>query len=222
MRRRSHCLTKSPATNRCPNVNGAINRSGADLLNLRATVLAEGRRTQGNLTSMNALVRLEQSNDAAAIDYVLRSVFPTDQEARLVERLRKHQRLRLALVAEIDGVIAGHIAFSAVKIAGSMTNATGVGLAPLAIVPELQGRGLGVQLVREGLCACERLGFGFVVVLGAPEYYRRFGFKNANLFNLENEYGAGEAFMALELKSGSITPGLVRYAPEFSELASES
>jgi putative acetyltransferase len=170
---------------------------------------------------MNALVRLEQSNDAAAIDYVLRSAFPTDQEARLVERLRKHQRLRLALVAEIDGVIAGHIAFSAVKIAGSMTNATGVGLAPLAIVPELQGRGLGVQLVREGLCACERLGFGFVVVLGAPEYYRRFGFKNANLFNLENEYGAGEAFMALELKTGSITPGLVRYAPEFSELASE-
>jgi putative acetyltransferase len=169
---------------------------------------------------MNALVRLEQSNDAAAIDYVLRSAFPTDQEARLVER--KHQRLRLALVAEIDGVIAGHIAFSAVKIAGSMTNATGVGLAPLAIVPELQGRGLGVQLVREGLCACERLGFGFVVVLGAPEYYRRFGFKNANLFNLENEYGAGEAFMALELKTGSITPGLVRYAPEFSELASES
>jgi putative acetyltransferase len=70
---------------------------------------------------MNALVRLEQSNDAAAIDYVLRSAFPTDQEARLVERLRKHQRLRLALVAEIDGVIAGHIAFSAVKIAGSMT-----------------------------------------------------------------------------------------------------
>jgi putative acetyltransferase len=170
---------------------------------------------------MNALVRLEQSNDAAAIDDVLRSVFPTDQEARLVERLREHQRLRLALVAEIDGLIAGHIAFSAVQIAGSMTNATGVGLAPLAVVPELQGCGLGVQLVREGLCACERQGFGFVVVLGAPEYYRRFGFKNANLFKLENEYGAGEAFMALELKSGSITPGLIRYAPEFSELARE-
>lgn len=171
---------------------------------------------------MNVLVRLEQSHDAAAIDYVLRSAFSTDQEARLVERLRKHQRLRVSLVAEVGGMIAGHIAFSAVKIAGSMNNATGVGLAPLAIVPELQGRGLGVQLVGEGLCACERLGFGFVVVLGAPEYYRRFGFKNANLFKLENEYSAGEAFMALELKSGSITPGLVRYAPEFSELASES
>ena len=94
-----------------------------------------------SLTSMNALVRLEASNDAAAIDLVLRSAFSSDQEARLVERLRRHQRLRLSLVAEIDGVIAGHIAFSAVKIAGPMTNSTGVGLAPLAIVPELQGRG---------------------------------------------------------------------------------
>ena len=96
---------------------------------------------------MNALVRLEGSNDAAVIDLVLRSAFSSDQEARLVERLRKHQRLRLSLIAEIDGVIAGHIAFSAVKIAGPMTNSTGVGLAPLAIVPELQGRGLGAQLV---------------------------------------------------------------------------
>ena len=70
--------------------------------------------------------------------------------------------------------------------------------------------------------ACGRAGVGFVVVLGAPEYYRRFGFRNAGLFRLENEYGAGDAFMALELKDGSITAGLVRYAPEFSELATQS
>jgi putative acetyltransferase len=167
---------------------------------------------------MNALVRFEQPSDVPAIDHVLRSAFPTDQEARLVNRLRKHQRLRLSLVAGTDGLIAGHIAFSEVSIAASVASSTGVGLAPLAIPPELQRQGLGVQLVGEGLCACERLGAGFVVVLGAPEYYHRFGFRNADLFGLENEYGAGEAFMALELKTGSITPGLVRYAPEFSDL----
>jgi putative acetyltransferase len=55
-----------------------------------------------------------------------------------------------------------------------------------------------------------------------PEYYRPFGFRNAGLFRLENEYGADDAFMALALKKGSITAGLVRYAPEFSELATES
>lgn len=99
---------------------------------------------------MNAIVRLEQSSDAAAIDHVLRSAFPTDQEARLVELLRKHQRLRLSLIAEIDGVIVGHIAFSQVTISGSVANPTGLGLAPLSIVPELQRRGLGAQLVGEG------------------------------------------------------------------------
>lgn len=169
---------------------------------------------------MNALIRPEHSSDVADIDHVLRSAFPTDQEARLVDRLRKHQRLRLSLVAEIDGVIVGHIAFSEVTIAGSVASSAGVGLAPLAIRPELQRRALGSHLINEGLCACTRLGAGFVVVLGAPEYYHRFGFRSANLFGLNNEYGARDAFMALELKTGSITPGLVGYAPEFADLAS--
>jgi putative acetyltransferase len=167
---------------------------------------------------INVLVRLEQSSDAAAIDHVLRSAFPTDREARLVRRLRTHQRLRLSLIAEIDGVIVGHIAFSQVTIAESVANSTGLGLAPLSIVPELQRRGLGAKLVGEGLRACERLGAGFVVVLGEPEYYHRFGFRSAESFGLQNEYGASEAFLALELKTASITPGLVRYASEFSDL----
>ena len=161
---------------------------------------------------MNALIRPEQSSDAAAIDHVLRFAFPTDQEARLVDRLRKHQQLRLSLIAEIDGAIVGHIAFSQVTIAAFVANSTGLGLAPLSISPELQRRRLGAQLIGEGLCACERLGAGFVVVLGAPEYYHLFGFKNAALFGLENEYGAGEAFMALELKTGSITPEFSHFA----------
>jgi putative acetyltransferase len=138
----------------------------------------------------------------------------------MVDRLRKHQRLRSSLVAEVDGVIVGHIAFSEVTIAGSIAKSTGLGLAPLSVVPERQRRGVGAQLVGEGLYACERLGVGFVVVLGAPEYYHRFGFTSADFFGLENEYGAGESFMALELKTGSITPGLIRYASEFSDLPS--
>ena len=169
---------------------------------------------------MNVLVRPEHSSDAAAIDHVLRSSFATDQEARLVDRLRNHQRLRLSLVAEITGVIIGHIAFSEVTIAGSVASSAGVGLAPLAILPELQRRGLGSQLINEGLCACTRQGAGFVVVLGAPEYYHRFGFRSADLFGLKNEYGARDEFMVLELKTGSITPGLIRYASEFSDLPS--
>ena len=171
---------------------------------------------------IDAVIRPGQLDDAAAIGDVLRSAFPTDQEAQLVDRLRRHHRLLISLVAEVDGVLAGHIAFSAVKIKGLTENSAGVGLAPLSVRPELQRRPIAVQLVREGLAACERADVGFVVVLGAPEYYQRFGFKNASLFRLENEYGAGDAFMALELKNGSITAGLVRYAPEFSELETDS
>jgi putative acetyltransferase len=171
---------------------------------------------------VNAVIRLERPDDTTAIRDVLKSAFPTDQEARLVEQLRTNQRLLISLVAEIDGVIGGHIAFSAVKISRAPTNLAGLGLAPVAVRPELQRRGIGAQLVREGLAACEHAGVGFVVVLGAPEYYQRFGFRNAGLFRLENEYGAGDAFMALVLKEGAITAGLVRYAPEFSELATQS
>lgn len=171
---------------------------------------------------IDAVIRPEQLDDASAIGDVLRSAFPTDQEAQLVDRLRRHHRLLISLVAEVDGVITGHIAFSAVEIEGSTKNSAGVGLAPLSVRPELQRRGIGAQLVREGLAACERAGVGFVVILGAPEYYHCFGFRNASLFRLENEFGAGDAFMALELKEGSITAGLVRYAPEFSKLAIES
>jgi putative acetyltransferase len=72
--------------------------------------------------------------------------------------------------------------------------------------------------VREGLASCAQLGCGFVVVLGEPEYYGRFGFARASNYGLDNEYGVDEAFMALELKPGSLPPagGLVRYAPEFA------
>ena len=170
---------------------------------------------------MNPLIRPEQPDDTTAISDVLRPAFPTEQEAQLVERLRRNHRLLISLVAEVDGMVAGHIALSAIKIEGT-TSSAGVGLAPLSVRPELQRRGLGAQLVREGLTACQGAGVGFVVVLGAPEYYQRFGLRNASLFGLENEYGADDAFMALALKQGSITAGLVRYAPEFSELATES
>ena len=171
---------------------------------------------------MNLFIRPEQPEDTTAISEVLKSAFPTDQEAQLLERLRRHHRLLISLVAEVEGVIVGQIAFSEIKIEGTLYNSTGVGLAPLSVRPELQRRGLGAQLIREGLAACEAGGVGFVVVLGAPEYYHRFGFRNADLFKLENEYGAGEAFMALALKEGSITAGLVRYGPEFSELTTEN
>jgi putative acetyltransferase len=164
-------------------------------------------------------IRPEQPTDAAAIQRVLEAAFPTAAEAHLVERLRAGGHLRISLVAEVDDQIVGQIAFSPVEIEGAAVE--GIGLAPLAVLPEFQRQGIGSQLVHEGLAACQRAGSGFVVVLGEPEYYQRFGFTRADRRGLGNEYGADEAFMVLELRSGSIPEdgGLIRYGPEFAAFA---
>ena len=166
-------------------------------------------------------IRPENPADTAAIRRVLEAAFPTADEARLVERLRDGCHLAISLVAEEDGAIVGHIAFSPVQVDGASPAEGGIGLAPVAVLPDRQRQGLGGRLIREGLAACERAGYGFVVVLGEPAYYRRFGFDRADRRGLGNEYGVAEEFRVLELKEGSIpaSGGVVRYGPEFAEFS---
>jgi putative acetyltransferase len=161
------------------------------------------------------LIRPEQPGDVTTIHAVHTSAFPTDAEARLVEALRAAGHLAISLVAEEGGRVVGHVAFSPVTVAGVVR---GLGLAPLAVAPDCQSRGIGGQLIREGLSAAARSGAGFVVVLGHPGYYARFGFRRAGSVGLDNEYGANEAFMVLELQPGSLPAGggLVRYGAEFA------
>jgi putative acetyltransferase len=170
-------------------------------------------------------IRSERGDDVAAIRAVHCAAFPTDDEARLVDRLRAAHHLKVSLVAEVDGVVVGHIAFSPVSVVGPIGRCQGLGLAPLAVRPPHQRCGVGSVLVREGLAKCRQEGAGFVVVLGHPGYYPRFGFRRASLAGLSNEYGADEAFMVLELEPGTILAGgLVKYGVEFAQWsrASES
>ena len=110
------------------------------------------------------------------------------------------------------------MAFSPVNVA---EKGRGLGLAPIAVLPESRRRGIAARLIRGGLAVCERSGVDFVVVLGDPHYYGRFGFVPARRWRLTDEYGGGDAFQALELRTASIPAGggIVRYAPEFAELA---
>lgn len=89
----------------------------------------------------------------------------------------------------------------------------------MSVLPEFQRQGIGSGLVREGLVACHRAGYHVVVVLGHVGYYPRFGFAKAQEYGLENEYGAEDAFMVLELRKGALLGigGLVKFAPEFHE-----
>ncbi len=163
-------------------------------------------------------IRAEQRADIQAVRCVHEAAFPTHDEAQLVDRLRDTGHAAISLVAEMDGNVVGHILFSPVTINGKHIG-KGVGLAPLAVLPAFQKRGMGAALVNAGLDACRAGGHGFVVVLGNPKYYQRFGFGFADRLNLTSLYEA-EYFMALLLRPDALLSlgGLVRYAPPFDEL----
>lgn len=165
-------------------------------------------------------VRAECDADQDGARAVHRAAFPTDSEARLVDLLREHGQARVSLVAECYGQVVGHVLFSPVSVDAAAGQCWGLGLAPVAVLPAWQRRGVGSSLIREGLALCERQGAPFVVVLGEPEYYGRFGFKRAAAAGLGNEYGVDQEFQVLDLRPGSLPAGggLVRYGPEFADV----
>jgi putative acetyltransferase len=166
------------------------------------------------------LIRPERPGDADAIRHVNERAFGQAAEARLVDALREAGVLTLSLVAESAGMVVGHLAFSPVTIAGPAGTREAVGLAPMAVLPERQGQGIGALLVRAGLEALRAAGHGAVVVLGHPHYYPRFGFAPASRWGLRWERDCpDEAFMALELRAGALegAGGVVRFRPEFDE-----
>jgi putative acetyltransferase len=163
------------------------------------------------------LVRDEEPADVAQIRGVHLAAFPGAEEARLVDALRAAGQLSISLVAVESLTIVGHIGFSPVQILAPSGLAVGLGLAPVAVLPSRQRRGVGSALVRAGLERCKRHGAPFVVVLGDPGYYQRFGFAPSIRWGVGNEYGVADEFMALELAPGGIPSpaGVARYAPQF-------
>jgi putative acetyltransferase len=146
------------------------------------------------------------------------------EEALLVELLHTASAAVVSLVAAADpeGRVVGHILFSPVQVDGRGSDPQiMVGLAPVGVLPEYQGGGIGSRLIREGLDACRKAGYGAAVVLGEPGYYTRFGFERASGKGLGNEYGVDEHFMVVELSNGALdgVSGTVRYREEFREVS---
>jgi putative acetyltransferase len=164
-------------------------------------------------------IRHEEPNDYASVREVNELAFAGTAEAKLVDVLRAANKAVVSLVATIQGRVVGHILFSAVTVARAPENFRGVGLAPMSVLPEFQKRGIGSNLVREGLASCRRHGYEAVVVLGHVGFYPRFGFVRAKDYGLYNEYQAIDSFMVLELREGVLGQihGLVKYAPEFRD-----
>lgn len=149
--------------------------------------------------------------DSTAIRAAVMAAFGQPDEANLVDRLRADGDALVELVVEAEGRIVGHIMFSRLGI-GAIT---GAALAPLAVVPAHQRRGIGEALTRAGLDRCRTLGVPAVVVLGHPDYYPRFGFDAALAVPLGAPF-AGPSLMAIELTPGALAGGgALRYAPAF-------
>lgn len=128
--------------------------------------------------------------------------------------------VRLSLVAEVGGQIVGHILFSAVTIHTETGVIEALALAPMAVLPMHQRRGIGSKLVEEGLRACRDAGHKIVLVLGHPAFYPRFGFSAKLAEPLSSPFGGGEAWMAVELVPGALAgvAGRVEWPGPFSSL----
>ncbi len=168
---------------------------------------------------MSPVVRRETLADYTAVRCVHRLAFGRDDEARLVDALRDGGYATASLVAEVGAEVVDHILFSPLPIETERGIIDALSLAPLAVVPSHQRKGIGWLLVTEGLRACREDGHRIVVVLGQPGFYPRFGFSAKLAARLKAPY-SGETFMALELMPHALPgiEGAVRYPPPFENL----
>jgi putative acetyltransferase len=166
-------------------------------------------------------IRPESPEDYSSVRHVNELAFGRPTEADLVERLRQACTDSLSLVAEDDAVV-GHILFTSVVVESEGRRVLGMGLAPMAVIPDRQRQGIGSQLVRRGLDILRQRGCPFVVVVGHPEYYPRFGFERASMHGLTCRWEGvpDAAFMVLVLdeRGMAAVSGAAKYREEFNDV----
>jgi putative acetyltransferase len=167
-------------------------------------------------------IRPERAADTSEVRRVHELAFGQPVEADLVDRLRDACADALSLVAE-DHVVVGHILFTPVIVESAGRRVVGMGLAPMAVLPDRQRQGIGSQLVTRGLDILRERGCPFVVVVGHPEYYPRFGFERASTRGLASQWDGmpDAAFMVLVLNARAMADvsGVATYRDEFNEFA---
>jgi putative acetyltransferase len=165
------------------------------------------------------MIRREEPRDIAAIRFVNEQAFGGAGEANAIDALRARGAATLSLVAVIDDRVVGHLFFTPAVLESPDRSWPAVGLAPLAVLPEYQQRGIGSALMDAGLEECRHLGCERVIVLGHPDYYPRFGFERASQYGVRFEFEApDEACMILALQPGALdgVSGVARYQPEWN------
>jgi putative acetyltransferase len=161
------------------------------------------------------VIRSETDADVGAITAVTVTAFKTlaisnHTEQFIIEALRAAKALTVSLVAEVDGRVIGHIAFSPMTISDGARNWYGLG--PVSVLPEYQRRGIGKALIREGLSRLKEMNAHGCCLVGHPDYYRKLGFKN--MPGLVHEGVPQEVFFALSF-DGHTPQGTVAFHDGF-------
>lgn len=176
-------------------------------------------------------IRQEQPEDIAGVRAInlvafaphtrLEKEVGQSAEAGIVDSIRSACPDVVSLVAVDADRVVGHIFFSAVFVSTAGGAVQGMGLAPMAVLPERQRQGIGSKLVHVGIDAMRKRGCPFVIVLGHPEYYPRFGFVPASRHGLSCQWDGvpDEAFMVLILDDDTMASvsGVAKYRDEFDQ-----
>ncbi len=165
--------------------------------------------------NLKMVIRSETEADWAAITEVTKAAFETleisnQTEQFIIEALRAAKALTLSLVAEVEGRVIGHIAFSPLTISDGTPNWYGLG--PVSVLPEYQRQGVGKALIQEGLSRLKDMNAQGCCLVGHPDYYRKFGFKNVP--ELVHEGVPPEVFFALSF-DGHTPQGTVTFHDGF-------
>ena len=164
---------------------------------------------------MEVFIRLENQDDYYIVENLTREAFwempgrPSGcNEHYLVNILRQSSDFikELDYVALVDNKIVGHIIYTKSKIIDSDKNEHGIiSFGPVSVLPDYQKKGIGTKLINFTLAKAKELGYRAVMIYGHPEYYPRFGFKNAGEYKVTTSDGKNfDAFMICELYSGSL------------------
>jgi putative acetyltransferase len=161
------------------------------------------------------IIRNETHDDISAITEVTIAAFNTLEiskhtEQFIIEALRTAKALAVSLVAEMDDRVVGHIAFSPIAISDGSPNWYGLG--PVSVLPEHQRKGIGKELIKEGLARLKDMNAQGCCLVGHPDYYRKFGFKNVS--GLVHEGVPQEVFVALSF-DGHTPQGTVEFHEGF-------
>jgi len=170
-------------------------------------------------------IRKEEVRDIWAIRNLNEVAFDGSAEADVVDKLRQRCDDCLSVVAVDGHEVVGHVMFSPATVESGGRVIRGMGLAPMAVLPNYQRKGVGTALIERGLALLREKRCPFVIVLGHADYYPRFGFVSASRYNLKSQWEGipDEAFMILVFDQKALkgVHGVVKYREEFNEAMEE-